>query len=116
MVFPTDLTRLPRHPSQLYEALGEGLLLGVALWIADAALRRRGLYHPGADTALFLISYGVIRFLIEFTRQPDAQLGFVLGPLSMGQLLCVLMIIAGVVLLAAIARSARLTPSPSEAK
>jgi phosphatidylglycerol:prolipoprotein diacylglycerol transferase len=116
MVFPTDLTRLPRHPSQLYEALGEGLLLGVALWIADATLRRRGLYHPGADTALFLISYGVIRFLIEFTRQPDAQLGFVLGPLSMGQLLCVLMIIAGVVLLAAIARSARLTPSPSEAK
>lgn len=100
MIFPTDPAQVSRHPSQLYEALGEGLILGLLLWLSDGALRKRGLYQPGADTALFLIGYGVIRFFIEFTRQPDVQLGFVLGPFSMGQLLCAMMIVAGAVLLA----------------
>jgi phosphatidylglycerol---prolipoprotein diacylglyceryl transferase len=114
MVFPTDPTRMPRHPSQLYEAFGEGVLLGIALWMADATLRRHGRYRQGMDTALFLVGYGVVRFLIEFTRQPDAQLGFILGPLSMGQLLCVMMIVAGAVLIAAVGRDSRLTPTTSQ--
>jgi phosphatidylglycerol:prolipoprotein diacylglycerol transferase len=99
MIFPTDPTALPRHPSQLYEALGEGVCLGLLLWFADDLARRHGSYRPGLDTALFLIGYGVIRFAIEFTRQPDAQLGFVLGSFSMGQLLCAVMIVFGAALL-----------------
>ena len=109
MIFPTDPLGVPRHPSQLYEALGEGVLLGALLWLIDGMARRHGAYRPGLDTALFLIGYGVIRFLIEYTRQPDAQLGLVLGSLSMGQLLCALMIVAGALLLAFI--RSRSTPS-----
>jgi phosphatidylglycerol:prolipoprotein diacylglycerol transferase len=100
MIFPTDPVAVPRHPSQLYEAFGEGALLGLLLWWTDGLARRHGLYRGGFDTAVFLIGYGVIRFLVEFTRQPDVQLGFVLGPFSMGQVLCVLMIAAGLALLA----------------
>ena len=109
MVFPTDPLGLPRHPSQLYEALGEGALLGTLLWVVDAMVRRRGAYRDGFDTALFLIGYGVIRFLIEYTRQPDAQLGFVLAQFSMGQLLCAVMIVVGAVLLLKV----RSTPVPT---
>jgi len=105
MIFPTDPLAVPRHPSQLYEALGEGALLGVALWIIDSIARRRGAYRRGFDTALFLVGYGVIRFLIEFTRQPDAQLGFVLGPFSIGQLLSVIMVSTRYMLLALASRA-----------
>jgi phosphatidylglycerol:prolipoprotein diacylglycerol transferase len=74
-----------RHPSQLYEALVEGLLIFIVLW---AVYRKKGAsLRPGSYAALFLLLYGAGRFLVEFTRQPDFQLGFVLGPLSMGQLL-----------------------------
>ena len=59
-----------------------------------------GWYRPGLLTGAFLIGYGVLRFLIEFTRQPDSQLGFIAGPFSMGQLLCFLMIVAGIAVLA----------------
>ena len=77
-----------RHPSQLYEALLEGALIALVLW---AVYRRRGSeYQPGRYAALFLLLYAACRFVVEFTRQPDAQLGFVLGPFSMGQLLSVL--------------------------
>lgn len=109
MIFPTDPLHVPRHPSQLYEALGEGLILGLLLWLSDRAARKRGVYRPGLDTALFLIGYGVIRFFIEFTRQPDAQLGLVLGPFSMGQLLCVMIIIAGAALFAITRSRARIS-------
>jgi phosphatidylglycerol:prolipoprotein diacylglycerol transferase len=95
MVFPTDPTQLPRHPSQLYEALGEGVLVAGFVWWIDRLSHTRGWYRPGTLTAAFLIAYGVVRFFIEFTRQPDPQLGFVLGPLSMGQLLCLAMIAVG---------------------
>jgi phosphatidylglycerol:prolipoprotein diacylglycerol transferase len=98
MIFPTDPTQTPRHPSQLYEAIGEGLIVSGIVWWVDRQSHARGWYRPGTLTATFLIAYGVMRFLIEFTRQPDAQLGFVLGPLSMGQVLCMAMIVVGVAL------------------
>jgi phosphatidylglycerol:prolipoprotein diacylglycerol transferase len=99
MVFPTDPLRLPRHPSQLYEALGEGVLLFLVLRTLERVAVRGGWYRPGLLAGTFLVGYGVIRFLIEFTRQPDIQLGFVLGPFSMGQLLSATMIVIGVAVL-----------------
>ena len=96
MIFPTDPTHLPRHPSQLYEAVGEGIIVAAIVWWVDVRSHARGWYRPGTLTATFLMAYGVVRFGLEFTRQPDAQLGFVLGPLSMGQLLCLAMIMLGV--------------------
>jgi phosphatidylglycerol---prolipoprotein diacylglyceryl transferase len=106
MVFPTDTLSVPRHPSQLYEAICEGLVLGaVMLWL-QLRLASRGPVKDGYLSAAFLIGYGLLRFAIEFTRQPDAQLGFVLGSLSMGQLLSSLMIAAGFALYLTTQRSA----------
>jgi len=99
MVFPTDPLRVPRHPSQLYEALGEGMVLFLILRTLERHAIRAGWYRPGLLSGVFLVGYGIIRSLIEFTRQPDAQLGFVLGPFSMGQLLSSLMVAAGLVVL-----------------
>jgi phosphatidylglycerol:prolipoprotein diacylglycerol transferase len=90
MVFPLDPLHLLRHPSQLYEAFFEGIVLFAVLWL----IRRKSPFD-GALFAWYLIGYGVARFFIEFFREPDVQLGFVLGPFSMGQLLCFLMIAAG---------------------
>ena len=104
MVFPTDPARVPRHPSQLYEAVCEGIVLFLVLRFLERAALRGGWYRPGLLAGAFLIGYGVLRFLIEFTRQPDVQLGFVLGPFSMGQVLCTLMVIAGVIVLAVVYR------------
>jgi len=96
MIYPTDPLHLPRHPSELYEAIGEGVILALFLFWVERRSVKRGWYRPGVLSAAFLIGYGVIRFLIEFTRQPDAQLGLVLGPFSAGQLLCAAMIVVGV--------------------
>jgi len=93
MIFPLDPTRQLRHPSQLYEAFFEGIVLFVILW----SIRKKSPFE-GFLFSLYLIGYGIVRFFIEFYREPDAQLGFVLGPLSMGQLLCIAMIIAGLTL------------------
>ena len=90
MVFPQDPLHLLRHPSQLYEAFFEGVVLFVVLWL----VRKRNSVEGGLF-AFYLIGYGAIRFFIEFFREPDVQLGFVLGPFSMGQLLCFVMIAAG---------------------
>ena len=90
MLFPLDPKHLLRHPSQLYEALFEGIVLFAILW----ALRKRFSF-TGAIFALYVMGYGCVRFFIEFFREPDAQLGFVLGPFSMGQLLCLAMMAAG---------------------
>ncbi len=94
-----------RHPSQLYEALLEGLVIGVVLW---TVYRRRGAaLAPGTLGVLFLGLYALARFAVEFVRQPDPQLGTVLGPLSMGQLLSL-----GVAAAAAVAyRLARRRPA-----
>ncbi|HKR08798.1 MAG TPA: prolipoprotein diacylglyceryl transferase [Gemmatimonadaceae bacterium] len=108
MVFPSDPLHLPRHPSQLYEGIAEGVVLGLALWILDRVARRHGWYWHGLLTGAFLIGYALIRILLEFTRQPDAQLGFVfLNRFSMGQLISTLMLLAGMILLAASFRRAR---------
>jgi phosphatidylglycerol:prolipoprotein diacylglycerol transferase len=104
MVFPTDPLHLPRHPSQLYEAFGEGIVLFLILRTLERQAVRVGWYRPGLLTGTFLVGYGVIRSLIEFTRQPDAQLGFIVGPFSMGQLLSSIMIVSGLIVLAAVYR------------
>ncbi len=90
MVFPLAPDGRLRHPSQLYEAFFEGIVLFAFLW----AVRKRPM-PSGATLSLYLIGYGTFRFFIEFVRQPDAQLGFVLWFFSMGQLLCLAMIVAG---------------------
>jgi len=92
MVFPEG-GPLPRHPSQLYEASGEGLLLFILLWFLKDRIKT-----PGFLTSYFLIFYGVIRFFLEFFRQPDPQLGFIVSFLTMGQILCTGMIVAGIIL------------------
>lgn len=94
MYFPLDPTHQLRHPSQLYEAFFEGILLFVILW----SLRKRKVCD-GFHFCLYLIGYGIARFFIEFVREPDSQLGFVLGSFSMGQILCVCMILVGVFIL-----------------
>jgi phosphatidylglycerol:prolipoprotein diacylglycerol transferase len=85
---------LPRHPSQLYEAILEGLVLFLVLWIYSSKPR-----PPMAVSGLFLIGYGVFRFIIEFAREPDTHLGFIaFSWVTMGQLLSIPMIIVGIVL------------------
>jgi phosphatidylglycerol:prolipoprotein diacylglycerol transferase len=91
MVFPTG-GPLPRHPSQLYEALLEGLLLFVILWALHQFKAR-----PGVPASVFFLGYGVFRFSVEFVRQPDAHLGFLWGGATMGQLLSLPMIAVGIV-------------------
>jgi phosphatidylglycerol:prolipoprotein diacylglycerol transferase len=99
MVFPADPLQVPRHPSQLYEALTEGVILFLLMWTLDRRAAPAKGTAPGLLTGTFLVGYGALRFLLEFTRQPDAQLGFVLGPFSMGQLLSTMMLIIGLVIL-----------------
>jgi len=95
MVFPNSDAQ-PRHPSQLYEAGLEGLLLGVIMLM----LWRRGWLHQhGRVTGVLLAGYGVARSMIEFVREPDAQIGLLLDSVSMGQLLSVPMIVFGAYLI-----------------
>lgn len=92
MVFPAGGSQ-PRHPSQIYEALLEGLLLFVILF----ALARfsRALERPGLLFGIFLIGYGLSRIIVEMFRQPDAHLGFLAAGLTMGQLLSLPLVLAG---------------------
>ncbi len=91
MYFPLDPTHQLRHPSQLYEAIFEGIFLFMLLW----NLRKIKVFD-GFFLSLYLIGYGFVRFFIEFVRQPDSQLGFILGPLTMGQILCIVMVLGGI--------------------
>ncbi len=101
---------LPRHPSQIYEALLEGVVLWIVVWF----WARRKSPFRGFVTAVYVMGYGIARFLVEYTRQPDFGIGYVLGPggsappierfvspfyLSMGQVLSLGMILAGIALL-----------------
>ena len=96
MYFPTDPNRL-RHPSQLYESFFEGIISFLILWWLKDKIKTKGVIF-----ALYLILYGFFRFFIEILRQPDAQfkdandsIGFVFADFTMGQLLCVVMVLAG---------------------
>ena len=94
MVFPTGGS-LPRHPSQLYEAALEGVLFFIILWVYSAKPRPRM-----AVSGLFLLGYGIFRFIVEFFRQPDAHIGFdAFNFLSRGQLLCIPMVLFGAFLI-----------------
>jgi phosphatidylglycerol:prolipoprotein diacylglycerol transferase len=91
MVFPQASDSALRHPSQLYEAFFEGVFLFAILWSIRKIKKPRG-----AMLAFYVIGYGTVRFFIEFFRQPDAHIGFIFLSFSMGQLLCALMIAAGI--------------------
>jgi len=90
MVFPQSGSAMPRHPSQLYQFALEGLLLFMLLWLYGKRERA-----TGQVAAAFLFGYGVFRFIAEFFREPDAFLGPLALGMSMGQWLCVPMIVAG---------------------
>jgi phosphatidylglycerol:prolipoprotein diacylglycerol transferase len=96
---------LPRHPSQLYEASLEGIglfcLLAWLFWRTDAR------YQPGRLTGAFLLGYGLIRTFLENFREPDEALGFIFGPVTMGQILSAPMIIGGIYLIATAKRRQR---------
>ena len=93
MIFPSG-GALPRHPSQLYEFFLEGILLFAILWwIKNFPLRK------GTVSCLFLILYSIMRFSIEFFREPDPQLGILFSFLTMGQILSIFMCIFGLILL-----------------
>ncbi len=118
----TQMVNLPRHPSQLYEALFEGLVLWLFLWFV---LRKRKTF-PGCNLAAYIIGYGVVRFFIEYFREPDASLGYIIkwgdpnAPtylfttpfnFSMGQILCFLMIVAGCILMYVFYRRSKTHPA-----
>ena len=102
MVFPYGGPE-PRHPSQLYEATLEGVAL---LIILGLLVRAGALKRPGVVTGIFLIGYGIARTTCEFFREPDVQLGFLWSSswLTMGMLLCIPLVLAGIVLLAFVMR------------
>lgn len=97
VVFGGSAGLLPRHPTQLYEAFLEGIVLLLVLYLLS---RKTPPLPQGSFLGSFLCLYGVFRFLIEFVRQPDAQLGYLWGDwLTMGQLLSAPLVLAGIALL-----------------
>ncbi len=89
---PNGVSGLPRHPSQLYEAFLEGLVLFAILWVYSSKPR-----YTMAVSGMFLLWYGLFRFAVEFVRVPDTHLGYLLfGWLTMGQLLSLPMVILGI--------------------
>src|SRR5918998_1698118 len=119
VVFP-HAGPLPRHPSQLYEAFGEGLVLFVVMLIA---VRRFGFRRPGLLGGLFVFGYALARIICEFFREPDPQLGFLFGSsiealgggITMGMLLSLPMALVGAVAIWLAARGATRPPALPEA-
>ena len=95
MVFPNG-GPIPRHPSQLYEAALEGIVLFAVL---SALVRLGGLKRPGLITGVSPSGTAIARIICEFFREPDVQLGFLWGGLTMGMLLCIPLILVGVAML-----------------
>jgi phosphatidylglycerol:prolipoprotein diacylglycerol transferase len=94
MYFPLDSSHSLRHPSQLYEAFFEGIVLFVLLWMI-----RKKKSFDGLLLGTYICGYGFVRFFIEFFREPDYQLGLILSFMSMGQVLCILMMMAGIAII-----------------
>lgn len=94
MIFPLDDSQLPRHPSQLYEAVFEGLILFSVLRIATH--RCGALQHPGRTAGLFAIGYGLSRIILEMWREPDDFMGYFVGFLTMGQILSLPLVAFGI--------------------
>ncbi len=91
MIFPHSGSMVPRHPSQIYQFLMEGVLLFIILWVYARKERK-----PAQVSAVFLIGYGIFRFIAEYFREPDSHLGLLTMGLTMGQWLCVPMVLAGI--------------------
>jgi len=108
VIFPTGGPEA-RHPSQLYEAALEGVLLFAVIAVLLSATRARE--RPGLITGVFLCGYGIARIVVEFFREPDAHLGFMLGGVTMGQILSLPVLGAGAYL---IARAMTQPPRPAE--
>lgn len=104
--FPTDPTHC-RYPSQLFESASEGLLLLIIMFALSRKPRQ-----PGQLSGIFLILYGIIRFINEFFREPDVQLGFIaylpgLSGITMGQILSTLLILAGITILIVLRKTSK---------
>lgn len=97
MIFPRDGDAIPRHPSQLYQAALEGLSLFIILNLIFHFTKIRD--YKGATCGLFLIGYAFFRSFAELFREPDVQLGFIVGQVTMGQILCIPMALAGIALI-----------------
>ena len=91
MYFPTDPSGALRHPSQIYEAILEGMLVFVILW----TVRNKEKFQD-KTLGIYLVSYAFFRIIIEFFREPDPQIGYILGFLTLGQILCFIMALLGV--------------------
>mgnify|MGYP005699508687 FL=1 len=96
VIFP-NTNGLHRHPSQIYEALFEGLIIFVILNIMIHKYKK--LKHSGFISGMFLTLYSVFRFIIEFTREPDVQVGYFFNYLTMGMLLSLPMFLFGILIL-----------------
>jgi phosphatidylglycerol:prolipoprotein diacylglycerol transferase len=96
MIFPNG-GPVPRHPSQLYEAALEGVVLFTVLGLM---VRAGWLKRPGVIAGSFALGYGIARITCEFFREPDVQLGFLWGGLTMGMLLCIPLMLGGIAILA----------------
>lgn len=107
-----ETVNLPRHPSQLYEALFEGIILFFIIYFVIRPWRNKKKYGPGFITGFYFVGYGLFRFIIEYFREPDSQLGFIIAlgketeptalfksllNISMGQILCFGMIVIGII-------------------
>ena len=108
---PGDYVNLPRWPSQLFEAFFEGIVLGIIIWFVVRKIKKKSNMADGTILASYLMGYGLIRFILEYFRQPDSDIGYVIGHssniylfesvlnISKGQVFCLLMVIGGLALL-----------------
>jgi len=110
MIFPTG-GPVPRHPSQLYEAGMEGILLFTVLAIM---IRLGALKRPGLVLGSFITLYGVARIVGEHFREPDPQLGFLWGGLTMGMLLSIPMVIGGIIMIVLVLRHSSAKAAPAD--
>ena len=108
---PGDYVNLPRWPSQLFEAFFEGLVLGAIIWFLVRRIKKNKKFADGTILGSYIMGYGIIRFILEYFRQPDSDIGYVIGHsnniylfesffnISKGQIFCILMVVGGLALL-----------------